>query len=382
MSTEVRSIVPEGIPQPYSRWINERNGCVAELIAQARSYLQVSQPLDVLARPELVNQGGYDKDFYGVRVQDLADVNKTVLHRSYSEMERPHVTWYNALAECAEVMGLVLPGVSLYPKEREAASAAEEMLSCSPFRSLRVKDAGGSDMAGQFSFNAVDQLIDHLHKTYSRCPWYIPEAGLVIEPDLQNPVTYSVGQIELGRNFFSFLARQKEIHYIDANGNTSNKFGGVDLQVFRGQMAKVSKSNMLNPHQSQLMNMGAQFLAAQKDFLGIEATRISYDILEGKANCRDSEGQAGKIFLRGITDITARVGGTDPGALLAILNMLQTGNDSAQASVRLFYKGNVHSPRQGLYTDYQALKDQIGEEEQKIFVDDPDNLVLTAWVND
>lgn len=355
--------IPTEIPEPYRTWVRERNRAVGQMIAANYQALGLSPgPLTVLAAPTSYIDGAY----YGVITPSISDLDKVTLHPTLSyEGQQAAYSELGGQAHSggqASNLGLVLPGYSIFDTANlsEVYIAAEQLFA-KGLTSLRLKEAAASDMAGQYPFTSLTELDSILQGSYAG---QIPARGLVIEANLQNPTTVSVGEIKLSGKKFTTIAQQIDIKH---DGRT--KFGGAKVQVLAGSLEENSTSSCWSG-----IHQAAQFKRLQEELLGLQATRISYDIVSGTIVMNNGQSQV----CSGITDITGRVGGTDIASQLAIAKLINSGTVMAAATVRLYYSGEVTNLAQGLYSSYEELRDQLNKQGAIIYLDDPKRLVIAA----
>lgn len=238
------------------------------------------------------------EDFYGTRVEHLGHVGKAILHPLIGEANSK---FYSVeFAKC--VADYTLPGFSFFTVE--AGSEAFRRL-CG--QEARLKLTTESDGHGQFVITNETELLRTLDKFD---PTKINEEGLILEPNLREPFTISVGYTILGSVPYSFVAHQKN----DVTLDDRNRYLGAHVLVLKGTLGDLSKLVSLSEDEQEAIAKACRFNEAYA-YLNPIASRLSFDCLFGQT-------QRGER-LSGITDITGRLGGTCPALTLAA-NKLKT----------------------------------------------------------
>lgn len=194
--------------------------------------------------------------------------------------------WCEAFPE--RVREVVLPGFSAFARE-DAREAARLLLANGPVRLKRGRGIGGR---GQAVIEALDDpVFDTLDETELRT------YGLVVEPNLADLTTFSVGQVCVGDLRASYCGTQKATH--DNQGELV--YGGSDLLVARGGFDELERLDFPPQVRIAIEQAKAFDAAAQDEFDGLFASRRNYDVLRG----RDSSGR----WLSGVLEQSWRIGG-------------------------------------------------------------------------
>jgi hypothetical protein len=195
--------------------------------------------------------------------------------------------WSEAFA--AHVREVVLPGFTAFTRE-DARQAAHTLLRDGPVRIKRGRGMGGkgqivierpADLAAALDAIDADELREH---------------GLVVEPNLADLTTYSVGQVCVGTMRASYCGTQKATR--DNGGELV--YGGSDLLVVRGTYDELARLS-LPPEIQTAIRQARAFDAAAKEFEGMFASRRNYDVLRG----RDARGR----WHCGVLEQSWRIGG-------------------------------------------------------------------------
>lgn len=299
------------IPAPYGEYIRKRNGLISRRIAE---YLEIpffgevralkpegySVPARTLLKSQARTAGIENRDqFYGAVIEDHGHVSKAVLHPTLNgKTEAPH---FHSDLFVERVKDCVLPGFTVFSKE-DAANAYENLVD-QGYR-VRAKKTRESDGMGQLDIRYRSNLLAFLKGSIS--DEEINQEGLVLEAQVHDPQTISIGYAIYGKDVFTFLAEQKN----DKGEDGRDRYAGARVKVIKDTNLSFSTPNhlILNDNERRALEMAHKFHNAFSYFNPL-LSRISFDCVLGA----DHKGSP----LAGITDITARLGGTCPALILA-----------------------------------------------------------------
>lgn len=317
---------------PYSLYYRSRNGNTAKEIARYMG-LPYTEQIDgrneaVYTVPAVTLDPSRAKsfvaktvdDFYGTKVEYLGHVGKAILHPVFGKA----VPSFYSSKFAQVVTDYTLPGYSVFTPE-----AAIEAYRQFPCRETRVKLTNESDGLGQFTVKSEMELTKILKDLD---PKMIKTEGLVLEPNLRDATTISVGYIILGSLPYSFIAHQKN----DIAEDGRNRYLGARVLICKGGLRGLNLLPSLNSEEREAVAKADGFNEAYGYFNPV-ASRLSFDCLFGQTENGES--------LSGITDITARLGGTCPALVLAVnkLKIAPTGS-VVLADVNLNYNPDGPKP--------------------------------------
>jgi hypothetical protein len=213
--------------------------------------------------------------------------------------------WSDIFAE--RVRDVVLPGYTAF-SARDAQLAAKELLANGP---VRLKLPLGSEGKGQVDITAIDQLdpaLDELSKDD------IATYGLVIEEDLREVITRSVGHIVVDGLTLSYHGTQR----LTTDNQGQSVYGGSDLICVRGDWDALDRL-ALSEAERTAVSQARLYDAAMDEYPGFMASRKNYDVAQGIGH--DSQRRSG------VLEASWRVGGAT-GAEMAALTALR--NPSVQ----------------------------------------------------
>ena len=222
-----------------------------------------------------------EQDLFGGVVPFPFVAHKTIAHPLASARARRPEGWSERFAE--RVRGFVLPGFAAF-SSADARTAAQTLLEDGP---VRVKPARGIGGRGQA---VVEDLRDPVFESIDRAN------GAVVEPNLEEVTTFSVGEVRVAGLCAAYCGTQKETR--DNAGQ--QVYGGSDLLVARGGYEELEKLEL--PASARLaVGHARAFDAAAESFAGLFASRRNYDVLRG----RDARGRG----LVGVLEQSWRIGG-------------------------------------------------------------------------
>ncbi len=327
---------------PYRSYYEQRNTGVAKIVADKLGLpLVVGEPrgddlYHVMAKvvsKKMAKELGINnsEDFYGVAVEHPQQVEKSVLYPVVGE-----AAGYHSEIFPREIRDAVLEGYSFFSQE----GAVEAYQRLNSDRSLRLKLLPNSDGNGQFKVKSETELCQILSQANKED---LTVFGAVLEPNLFEAETVSVGEIRIGASVYSFLAFQKgDVAPEDGR----NRYMGADLLVVRGMMDKLLRLDQSEPVEKQV-RQAITFHRAYSFFEPI-TSRISYDVLFGY----DDQGR----YQSGVTDITARLGGSCPAVMLGVKALDEDQAVTAvRAEVDLDYEPNQIEPGSVVFINHPSL---------------------------
>lgn len=225
---------------------------------------------------------GSEEDLFGGVVPHRFVANKTITHPVPERGQAPR-GWLEAFPQL--VREVVLPGFSAFNAE-DAARAARTLL---PDGAVRLKPAHGIASKGQI---VVEDAAD-LHAALSRID---ASKGMVVERNLEDITTFSVGQVMVAGLRASYCGTQKSTR--DNHG--ALVYGGSDLLVVRGGYDALLELE-LSDAMRVAIDHAQRFDAAAATYRGLIASRRNYDVLRG----RDGNGK----WHCGVLEQSWRIGG-------------------------------------------------------------------------
>ncbi|MCK1793191.1 DUF3182 family protein [Pseudomonas violetae] len=273
-------------------------------------YLLPTQTLvGVAAARELGVRG--PEDLWGGYVDHDFICTKAITHGLFSPQAHAPQGWSPLFAE--RVRKVVLDGLSVFSLE-DARPAAEYLLQSGP---IRLKPVHGCAGRGQ---EVVDSL-DHFDTILAR-----PEAhalfneGVVLEQDLHNVITHSVGQSFIGDQVLSYCGDQ----HLTEDGQGEQVYGGSNLLVVQGYYEDLLNLPLAEDVRLAIRQAQVFDSAADETYPGFYASRRNYDIAQGL----DSKGLARS----GVLEQSWRMGGASSAEVAALQSFV---NDPGMRAIRV-----------------------------------------------
>jgi len=197
----------------------------------------------------------------------------------------------------------VLPGFSVFTFN-DARNAGAHLLKQGP---VRVKKATGTGGLGQkivADSAALETLLQSL------APEEHSHYGLVLEINLEQTATHSVGNVRVGGLQASYHGRQR----LTVNNQGEEVYGGSDLLVVRGDLDALLRLELEPQVRLAIEQARVYHDAALTSFPSMFASRCNYDVLQGI--------DQGGHWHSGVLEQSWRIGGAS-GAEMAALNAFQ-----------------------------------------------------------
>ncbi|WP_371132160.1 DUF3182 family protein [Variovorax sp. SG517] len=305
----------------------------------SRHYFVPSDTLSDPVRARAMGIAGVD-DLFGGVVPHAFVATKVISHPLIDDgsAARPK-GWSTRFA--SEVGEAVLPGYSCFSAD-EAARAGHAMLEAGAVRLKPVTATGGRGQIVAESAGALEASIGAMD------PAEIARTGLVLEANLEDPVTWSVGQVLVAGMVVSYCGVQR------TTGDNAGQevYGGSDLMMVRGDF-DVLIAGVASPSLRRAIEQARRYHRAVIDcYPGFFASRVNYDVAQGV----DGRGE----WRSGVLEQSWRVGGAT-GAEIAGLEVFH--RDPARGEVRAscfeVYGPSVLVPADAIVA-YQGTDSRVG----------------------
>ena len=314
---------------------------VSEEFAQAPLgpvYLVPSDTLVGTERAQALGIHGRD-DFFGGVVPYPFVSTKAITHPLVSADAQAPEGWNPVFSRM--VGDAVLPGYTAFTRA-DAAVAAEELLQAGPVRIKLVRETGGNGQTVARDRAAFDACLAGIADEM------LAQDGVVIEQNLREVQTLSVGQVHVAGMVATYFGQQRLTH----NHQGAEVYGGSDLTVVRGDFQALL-SLVLAPEVRTAVEQALLYdSAAQAAFPGFFASRINYDVAQGLM----PDGQ----WRSGVLEQSWRAGGAT-GAEIAALEAFQA--DPQRQVVRASgYEvfGPCETLPPGAVVYFRGVDDQVG----------------------
>jgi hypothetical protein len=212
-------------------------------------------------------------DLFGGVVPHPFVATKTITHPLVEADPAAPPGWSHSFAR--RVRDVVLPGFSAFtPGDARRAGAC--LLGLGP---VRIKPARGCGWRGQVVVAGLAELEAALSAVD---PEELRRHGLVLEQDLRDVTTYSVGQVRVADLRATYHGTQR----VTTDNAGAAVYGGSDLLVVRGDYDDVLGLDLAPEVRLAVNQARAYDDAATQEFPGLLASRRNYDVLRGYAEGR------------------------------------------------------------------------------------------------
>lgn len=277
-------------------------------------------------------------DFFGGQVEHAFLATKAISHPALDVPRHLPVGWSERFA--LQVESVTLRGFSVFDLE-DATEAGKRLLRDGP---IRLKPVAGTGGRGQQVVRSHPELESALAALDEQC---VRQQGLVLEEDLQQPATYSVGQIRVAGVTLSYHGTQQ----LTDDGHGNQVYGGSRLTLVRGDYLALMTLDL--PRAVRLAVQQARIfeLAALEVYPSIQASRRNYDVAQG-LNARGKSRS-------GVLEQSWRVGGASAAEIFALEAFIKDPQlQTLQASTHECYRDAPPPP--GSICLYQGQDSEDG----------------------
>jgi hypothetical protein len=280
-------------------------------------------PDDTLMPDEAASLGiRSPNDFFGGVVSHPFVKTKAITHQLVSGSADRPLGWSSVFAD--RVRDVVLPGYTVF-SARDARVAAKRL---TPHGTIRLKQALACGSRGQILIAAADQLDAFLDAYPSD---ELVAAGLVLESNLRDVITLSVGQIGIGDGVISYHGVQR----LTNDNEGRSLYGGSDLVCVRGGWEALAELPM-----TKKVRVGVEqaitYEMAMEAYPGFMASRRNYDVGQGL----DAQGK----WRSGVFESSWRSGGASTAELAALTAFAQDPGLHVLNICSIKEYGNGHRP--------------------------------------
>jgi len=237
------------------------------------------------------------QDMFGGAVSHPFMATKAIAHALISRDATVPPAWSYQFAE--QTKDAVLKGFTAFSID-DAREAGRRLLQNGP---LRIKPVRAKAGRGQLVVREAAELERYL-TTLDRnelATW-----GLVLEENLENVVTYSVGQVHIGGLVCSYYGTQR----LTRDHGGESVYGGSDLTVLRGGYEILLDAAPTDALRLAITQARAYDAAARSCYPTLIASRLNYDIAQGT----DAHGERRS----GVLEHSWRIGGASGAEILAL----------------------------------------------------------------
>lgn len=227
------------------------------------------------------------QDLFGGVVPFACMGGKTISHPLLGPQAAAPPGWPQAFAE--RVRPVVLPGWSAFSIE-DARRAGKLLLEGGSIRLKQGQGIGGKGQANAADPAALERALQSLDAGE------VARYGLVVERNLEEATTFSVGQVCVADLLATYCGTQ----HMTSDNSGAPAYGGSDLFVVRGGYDALCVLP-LAPEARDALSQARSFDAATEALAGFFASRRNYDVVRG----RDDRGR----WHCGVLEQSWRIGG-------------------------------------------------------------------------
>ncbi|MEP9352654.1 DUF3182 family protein [Xanthobacter sp. KR7-65] len=277
-------------------------------------------------------------DLYGGVVPSRFVAGKSITHPRLDADAACPAGWSDGFA--ADVMPHALGGFSAFTV-KDAQAAAHRLLIRGPVRLKPAWADGGHEQVVASDERGVARALAELD---SGC---LAECGLVLEEDLSDVLTFSVGRVDVGALRIAYVGTQR----MTTNNTGGPAYGGSRLYVVRGGFAELAAAPLPDALHRAAGHARAYDEAADRHYPGFFASRRNYDVVLG----RDARGRS----RAGVLEQSWRIGGASGAEIVALKALNDPGLRSVVAACHEAYGPAANPPPEAdIY--YHADDPEVG----------------------
>jgi len=237
-----------------------------------------------------------EQDLFGGIVPFAFIATKTITHPLVGAGSATPEGWSFDFGQ--RVLDVVLRGFSAFSPD-DASVAGVRLLRDG---AVRVKKASGIGGLGQ----AVVVDEKQLDAQICSMPDDVWRDGVVLERNLQDVTTLSVGRVRVADLLASYIGRQR----LTRNNRGAEVYGGSTLTVVRGGFDALLRFATTPQIRTAALQARAYHDAAMQSFAGLVASRCNYDIAQGSDETQR--------WCSGVLEQSWRVGGASCAEVAAL----------------------------------------------------------------
>jgi hypothetical protein len=281
-------------------------------------------PSDSLSFEQAARLGIKDQhDLFGGVVPFPFVATKLITHPSLTRGGTAPAGWSNSFP--CHVRRAVLHGYSVFTQE-QALEAGKRLLDHGPVRLKPVHATAGRGQAVLESARELTQALAPIG------PRQLAETGLVLEENLTDVTTCSVGQVRVADLVVTYYGHQR----LTADNAGEEVYGGSDLEVVRGAFEALDQLSLVESVRVAV-EQARTYDAATTLFSGMFASRRNYDVAQGL----NARGQ----WRSGVLEQSWRIGGATAAEIAALERFrADPGLQVVRASTYEIYGASVPPP--------------------------------------
>lgn len=286
-----------------------------------------------------------ENDFFGGAVPFPYVATKAITHPLHHPDAACPRDWVESFAP--RIGNCVLPGYSAFSEE-DARLAGRTLLRGGDVRVKPVRATGGNGQTVVRDAASLDRTLASVA--------HMNTDGVVLERNLREPRTLSIGQVKVGALTMSYYGLQR----LTRNHRGHWVYGGSDLTAVRGGFDALN-AMPLKPSLRLAIEQAAVYHAAVvESYPGFMASRINYDVAQGPDD-------AGK-WCSGVLEQSWRVGGAT-GAEVAALEVFKSQPERSLVRASCFEVFGETDLPPGACVNYSGHDPDVGRLTKYSFVE-------------
>ena len=282
---------------------------------------------------------GDSRDLFGGVVPAAFVATKTITHPLVDEAASVPPGWSREFPR--RVAESVLAGYSAFARN-DAIRAGHRLLNRGP---VRVKLGTGVAGVGQWVARDATELKQGLEAIPDDV---IAESGLVLEENLDDVRTHSVGRVRTAGVTASYCGEQRQT----TNNQGAEVYGGSELRVVRGGYDALLALRLSAKLRLAIAQARVYDRAADECFLGFFASRRNYDVAQGI----DAQGR----WRSGVLEQSWRLGGASGAEIAAIEAFCADPKVNAVRAVSREVYGDCPSPPDDAAVYFRGVDPNLG----------------------
>jgi Protein of unknown function (DUF3182) len=295
-------------------------------------------PSDTLLAEEARSLGiRTQADLFGGVVPFRFVATKAIVHPLVAPDASCPPGWSSAFTD--RVRGIVLPGFTAFTV-RDAHRAGAKLLELGPIRLKPARGIGGRGQLEVTDMPELESALGGLDATETG------RYGVVVELDLDDTTTYSIGQIRIGDLTGTYFGTQR----LTTDNQGVAAFGGSDITMVRGGYEALAGLS-LEPNVRRAIDQARAFDGATEAFAGFFASRRNYDVLHG----RDDRGG----WRCGVLEQSWRLGGASGAEVAALAAFRADANVGAVRARSVERYGTMLAPANAI-VHFSGVDQDVG----------------------
>lgn len=261
-------------------------------------------PDDTIIGIDQISQLGITSshDFFGGAVPFRFVAGKALTHGLIDSCAFAPSGWQHNLGD--ELKAYVLSGYSAF-SHSDAIVAGKTLLEAGP---VRLKPVNAKAGRGQTRLESEQELRSAMARLE---PGDLATYGVVVEEDLREACTYSIGEVEAAGITISYWGTQS----VTCDNAGAPVYGGSRLIVTRGTIEELARRCPAGHVQTAARQAAAYDRAVRTSYPAIWASRRNYDVMLGTDVCGQTRS--------GVLEQSWRIGGASPAEAVSIKAMAE-----------------------------------------------------------